>query len=397
MSMISIITPSHDTRFLKELEATILSQTYKNWEWIVLLNKGAGYEAKDKRIRIIEFPFLTDNVGMLKRYAAMQSKGDIIAEVDHDDLLVPHALKKVSEAFKEPEIGFVYSDNAKLADKFIPYSEEYGWTSYKFKWQGKELTAMRSQPIYPGRLGYIWYAPDHIRCWRKTVYDKIGGHDDRLAVCDDLELMHMTYLETKFKHIPEVLYIYRIQDSNTWLKKNALIQSETVRLYDENIYLLAERFAELNNLMKIDLCGGFGKPDGYLSIDKFGGDIVHDLENGIPLPDNSCGIVRAHDALEHIRNQQLIMSEIHRVLAPGGLLLSKTPSTDGRGAWQDPTHVSFWNQNSFWYWTRAQQAQYIRNKKLFRECKLTTTFPDDWCRQNNISYVIAHLEKIESK
>ena len=119
-----------------------------------------------------------------------------------------------------------------------------------------------------------------------------------------------------------------------------------------------------------------------------------DLENGIPLPDNSCGVVRAHDALEHIRNSQLIMSEIHRVLAPGGILLSQTPSTDGRGAWQDPTHVSFWNQNSFWYWTRKQQAQYIRNARMFRECKLATEFPDDYCRQNNIPYVIAHLEKL---
>ena len=28
-----------------------------------------------------------------------------------------------------------------------------------------------------------------------------------------------------------------------------------------------------------------------------------------------------------------------------------TPSTDGRGAFQDPTHVSFYNENSFWYFT----------------------------------------------
>ncbi len=27
------------------------------------------------------------------------------------------------------------------------------------------------------------------------------------------------------------------------------------------------------------------------------------------------------------------------------------PSTDGRGAFQDPTHVSFWNINSFMYYS----------------------------------------------
>jgi len=26
-----------------------------------------------------------------------------------------------------------------------------------------------------------------------------------------------------------------------------------------------------------------------------------------------------------------------------------TPSTDGRGAFQDPTHLSFWNLNSWFY------------------------------------------------
>lgn len=394
MSKISIITPSHNTQFLKELESTVLSQSYRNWEWIVLLNHGAKYKARDKRVRIIEVPFKVDSVGMLKKLACMQAKGDILVEVDHDDLLTSNCLEKIEEAFRDPEIGFVYSDNAKLADSFVPYDASYGWTHRSFKWEEKELTAMNSQPLYPGRLGYIWYAPDHVRAWRKSVYEEVGGHDDSLSVCDDLDLMHRTYLVSKYKYVPEVIYLYRITGDNTWLNKNSQIQKETVRIYNENIYKLAERFADINNLHKIDLCGGFGKPEGYKSIDKFSGDIVHDLENGIPLPDNSCGVVRAHDALEHIRNCQLIMSEIHRVLAPGGILLSQTPSTDGRGAWQDPTHVSFWNQNSFWYWTRKQQAQYIRNVRMFRECKLATEFPDDYCRQNNIPYVIAHLEKL---
>ena len=44
-----------------------------------------------------------------------------------------------------------------------------------------------------------------------------------------------------------------------------------------------------------------------------------------------------------------LIEEIYRVLKPGGLFTSMTPSTDGRGAFQDPTHVSFWNRNSWLY------------------------------------------------
>lgn len=392
--MISIITPTHNTKFLKELEETIHEQTFKEWEWIILLNNGAKYESSDPRIKIIQSPFSQASIGLLKRYACMQATGEIIVEVDHDDLITPDCLEEVMKAFQDPEIGFVYSDDAKLQDNFVPYNPEAGWTYRMINWKGRQLYAMNSQPIYPGRFGYIWYAPDHVRAWRKSVYESVNGHAEGWTLCDDQELMHRLYMVTKFAHIPKVLYIYRINGENSWIKNSEAIQKRTVELYNKNIYQLAERFADINRVLKIDLCGGFSKPAGYTSIDMFSGDITANLENGIPLPDNSVGVVRAHDALEHVRNQQLMMSEIHRVLIPGGMLLSQTPSTDGRGAWQDPTHLSFWNQNSFWYWTRKGLAQYIRNNKMFRECALYTSFPTDWHRENNISYVTAHLEKV---
>ena len=391
---LSIITPTHNTKFLQQLEQSILDNNYHDWEWIVLLNNGAKYKSNDPRIRVIQSNNKTKSVGALKKEACYFAKGEVIVEVDHDDMITADCLEKVAAAFADPEVGFVYSDNAKLSDDFIPYDPRYGWTWKYFNWQGKQLIAMNSQPLTPGRLGYIWYAPDHIRAWRKSVYEQVGGHNPELDICDDLDLMHRLYLATKFVHIPEVLYIYRITGENTWLERNAAIQQKTVEIYQQNIYALAERFCELKGLMKIDLCGGFSKPKGYISIDLEEGDIIADLNNGIPLADNSCGIVRAYDALEHLANKQAIMKETHRVLAPGGMLLSFTPSTDGRGAWQDPTHVSFWNENSFWYYTRPEQMQYIRNKSIrFFESSLRTYFPSDWYQQNNICYTEAFLEK----
>lgn len=390
--MISIITPSHNTEFLYELEKTIISQTFQDWEWVILLNNGAKYQASDQRIQIYECPVNFDSVGMLKKYACSLTTGDIIVEVDHDDLLTADCLEEIAKAFKNPEIGFVYSDNAKLG-KFTPYDKFYGWVQSEYDYNGAKLPVMTGQTLTPGRLGYIWFAPDHVRAWRKSVYYSIGGHDESLKVCDDLDLMHRLYMVTKFHYIPKVLYIYRITGNNTWLAKNELIQKLSGDLYNRDIFNLSCRFSDIHGLKKIDLCGGFNKPYGFISIDKFNGDIIHDLETGIPLQDNSVGVIRAFDALEHIKDSQFLMSEIYRVLSPGGILLSQTPSTDGRGAWQDPTHVSFWNQNSFWYYTRKEQAQYIRNDKMFRECKLTTEFLNDYGRDNNIPYVIAHLEK----
>lgn len=391
---LSIFTPTHDTKYLKELEETILNNTHKDWEWIILLNNGAKYDSNDLRIKVHTSKNKTSNIGALKKEACMHATGDILVEVDHDDLITTDCLSKLNTAFTDETVGFVYSDNAQLNDKFVPFNRLYGWTWKKYTWKGQEYISMNSMPITPGRTGHIWFAPDHVRAWRKHIYETIGGHRDDLEVCDDLDLIHRTYMVTKFKHIQEVLYLYRGHTDNTSVKKSQMIQELSMSIYYRDIEAMLFRFCDVNNLLKIDLCGGFNKPVGYTSIDLINGDIRSDLNKGIPLANNSCGIVRAYDALEHIYDKQFIMSEIHRVLAPGGMLLSETPSTDGRGAFQDPTHVSFWNQNSFWYYTRADQAKYIHNDKMFFESMLKTHFPSKWHTDNNICYVQAFLEKI---
>ena len=129
--------------------------------------------------------------------------------------------------------------------------------------------------------------------------------------------------------------------------------------------------------MNLDLCCGPRKPEGYYGIDIFafeGVDKVHDLNFGIPLPDNSCDNVRAHDAIEHIKDGRMIMGEIWRVLKNGGMVDILVPSTDGRGAFQDLTHVSFWNENSFGYWINVESwRDYYRYNRLFELVELHTT------------------------
>ncbi len=392
---LSIITPTHSTEHLSELQESIFANTHHDWEWIILTNNGAEYVSNDPRIRVIKSTQETTFVGALKKEACSYATGEIIVEVDHDDMITPDCLQEIEIAFQDYSIGFAYSDNAKLADNFIAYDSSYGWSKHSpFEWKGQQLISMNSQRLTPGRLGFIWYAPDHVRAWRKSIYDHIGGHNEKMEVIDDLDLMHRLYMVTKFHYIPKTLYIYRITGENTWLKRNELVQTLNMEVFFRDIEALSMRWADMNSLLKIDLCGGFNKPEGYVSIDMEGADLVTDLNNGIPLPDNSCGIVRAYDAMEHLVDKHKTMKEIHRVLAPGGMLISMTPSTDGRGAWQDPTHVSFWNENSFWYYTRPQQMQYIRNTDVaFYESVLRTFFPSDWHRENNISYVQAILEK----
>jgi glycosyltransferase involved in cell wall biosynthesis len=392
----SIITPSHEYQdYINELYESILEQTYENWEWVLFLNGKFKKEElnesilSDNRVKIHTYYGENTNIGYIKNKAFHLGTGDVLVEVDHDDMITNDCLFELNKAFQDDEIDFVYSDNAKLKmdGEFIPYNPLYGWTYDKFNWKGKELITMNSFEPSSQSISYIWFAPDHVRSWRTSFYKKIGGHNPEYSVCDDHELMIRTYLETKMLRIPKTLYIYRITGDNSWLKRNDDVQKLTKELHNKWAQKLAERDADLKGLLKVDLGGGLFPRKDYLTIDQEGAEINCDLNNGIPLDDNSVGVINASHLVEHLREPLKIMSEIHRVLAPGGWAFIEVPSTDGRGAWQDPTHVSYWNENSFFYYTKKSQAQYIRNDKIrFSSMRLETNW---WV--NNVAVVNTHL------
>ncbi len=104
---------------------------------------------------------------------------------------------------------------------------------------------------------------------------------------------------------------------------------------------------------RLDLGCGTNKPDNFIGVDIYPGsgvDIVADLNTKFPFEDNSVDEVRAHDVIEHLPDKMHTMNEIWRICKPGAVVDIRVPSTDGRGAFQDPTHVSFWNINSFLYY-----------------------------------------------
>lgn len=381
----SIITATHlKNAFLLELYQSLISQTNRNWEWIIWLNGGATKAnvepeiLNDSRVFIYQSNENNSKVGFNKNRAFHLGTGDILVEVDHDDILVPECLEELEKAFSDPTIGFAYSDTITYHTKneFVPYGEYYGWTHKKVNWRGGEHYSMNSFPPTSQSLAFIWYAPDHVRAWRRNLYVAIGGHDVQLDICDDHELMIRTYLNSKMHYIPKPLYVYRITGNNTWLERNQAIQDKTKELFRQYAWDLACKDARDRGLHIVELGGGINPRAGCdINIDLEDGNVKHDLNQGIPLPDNSVGVINASHIIEHLYDKHKIMSEIHRVLADGGWAFIQVPSTDGRGAFQDPTHVSYWNENCFWYYTRKDKAMFIRNDKIrFQEFKLDTYF-----------------------
>jgi len=391
--MISIFTPTHDSRYLLEAYESLKEQTITNWEWVVLYNNGAiPLGIQDVRVKETVLDASTDKIGALKAAACRRATGDILLELDHDDLLMPAALEEVEKAFKASEVGFVYSNTIPITMSWKPggrYSEDYGWKYRTIEYKGHTLDEHISFEPTPEAISKIWFAPNHLRAFRKTVYDKIGGHNTNMRVADDADLVNRLYLQTKFKHIDKGLYIYRVHGANTCMQPEHCkeIQNFVWSAYDSNILDMACKWSTDKGLRKIELGGRMAAYKGLETVDLLDADIVTDLNERWPFDNNSVGVVRANDVLEHLRDSIHTMRELSRVLAPGGMAFIQVPSTDGRGAFQDPTHVSFWNQNSFYYYTHAAFAKYIGTPVRFQTMRLYTTEKTN----DQVCWVRAHL------
>lgn len=92
---------------------------------------------------------------------------------------------------------------------------------------------------------------------------------------------------------------------------------------------------------------------GWTNVDLVPGpgvDLACDLRDAWPWDDGTVHEIRAFDVIEHLPDKIHTMNEMWRVLRHNGIAHVLVPTTDGRGAFQDPTHVSYWNRNSFWYY-----------------------------------------------
>lgn len=390
---ISLFTPTHNTKFLPELWASIKDQDF--YEWIIVYNNGAlPMEFNDPRVKTFVLEVAPEWVGPLKRYACSRATGDVLLEMDHDDLLTPNAIEEVKKAFEEnPECGFVYSNTIHCDGAFGKvqrFDERYGWKYREVEFNGHVLDEHLHFEPTPNCISRIWFAPNHLRAFRRSVYEEVGGYNASMRILDDLDLMCRMYQVTKFFHINRGLYVYRIHGENSWLKYNAEIQSNVYRIHDQYIEALAARWADLEGLMKVELGGRIAASPGFTTTDLKDAEVIADLNDDWPFEDCSVGVIRAYDVFEHLRDSVHTMNELYRVLAPGGYALIQVPSTDGRGAFQDPTHLTFWNENSFLYYTDVNKNRYIDCPVRFQAMRIYTTEKDGI----GVCWTRAHLVKL---
>jgi O-antigen biosynthesis protein len=404
---VTVFTATYRPTLLDECLQTLLRQGNGDWEWVIVLNQGARWRPapEDPRIRIVIDDAL-GGAGATKRLACSVALGEILVGLDDHDLLSSDALETVVGVFDaHPGIGFVYSDTGRIREdgtsdrQHLALSE--GWSCRDVNVDGRSLSVPDSMEPYPHNVSHPRYAPGHVRAFRRSVYEQAGGYDASLDVLVDEDLTCRIYQHTDFHHIPRCLYLQRLSGALTHADRepDAVGQDQAFGVYERYVQPNALAWARRRGLLALDLGAAHNKPAGYLGVDQYEGegvDIVADVSKGIDLPDSSVGVIRAVDFLEHVSDKIAMFNELYRLLAHGGMLLSLTPSTDGRGAFQDPTHVSPYNENSFWYFTdREMSSRVPAIKSRFQVSTLFTLFLSEWHEQNMVPYVCANLVAVK--
>jgi cellulose synthase/poly-beta-1,6-N-acetylglucosamine synthase-like glycosyltransferase len=213
--LISIYTGTYNTgNYLRDTYESLRQQSYPTWEWVVVddFSDDGTWERlieiakEDYRVRPFRSGMRLSKIGAVKDTATRLCNGEYLVELDHDDMLTDFALAEIKDAFqKDPKVGFVYSNCSNFFEdgSFHRYTDGFWTPRYRqTEYRGKKWDECL-QPDGWNRFDdhplSQWFTmltvgPNHVRAYRKTFFDELGGYNRNLPVADDLDLFLRAFL-----------------------------------------------------------------------------------------------------------------------------------------------------------------------------------------------------------
>lgn len=242
--LFSVITTTfHSGNKIFRPYESLKSQTYNNWEWVIwddskedhidTWNQLLKFQEEDIRIHCYRATQHSGYIGEMKWRSAALSKGEWLIEIDHDDIVDSHLFEWCLQAIKEtPDADFICSSCVELhEDDEEPFYygdfTAYGYAGYHKKWiRGKWQNVYSVPHVNPKTIRHIVGAPNHVRIWRRSFYEKIGKHNQDLPVTDDYELIVRSIIHGKWVYINAPTYLqFRNRNGNNFtFLRNSLIQ-----------------------------------------------------------------------------------------------------------------------------------------------------------------------------
>lgn len=204
--LVSVIIPLFNrAKYIQETINSALSQEYDNLE-VIIVDDGST-DGGDK----LAETFISEGRVQLFRHAGganrgqsvslnlalSKARGEYIAVLDSDDIFLPNKLKdQVTFLQQNPDIGLVYG------------------MGYGVDANGKQvyniLSERHIEPNDPNQILLDCYFHLPVGSLvRKSVYDQVGGFDERLRAGQDHDMQVRMAEVTRFGFLPLRVYCYR--------------------------------------------------------------------------------------------------------------------------------------------------------------------------------------------
>jgi glycosyltransferase involved in cell wall biosynthesis len=221
LPLISIVTCSYQqSRYLEQTMRSVLDQDYPALEYLVI--DGASRDGSVEIIRRhahalaywVSEPDGGQTQALIKGFA--RARGEICGWLCSDDLLLPGALRTVGEFFAaHPKVAALYGDAL--------WIDAEG----RFLRPKREIDFNRFVLLYDHN-----YIPQPSMFWRRSLYEAVGGLDERFELAMDADLWERFSARTRIAHLPAYLSCMRYYaDQKTRarrddaLRENALIRA----------------------------------------------------------------------------------------------------------------------------------------------------------------------------
>lgn len=243
--LISVIIPVFNMeRYLSACLDSILSQSYKNLE-IIIINDGSTdfslkiaetYAEKEDRIKVYSYP--NEGLSEARNRGLKLATGDYVAFVDADDILLPNALQQLEKFITKEKADIV--EGKIIHKKFYKISKPPVKPIYKnFTPQGAIADVLYQKKLLPSVCGKLF---------KRELFDDLMF--EKGIIYEDMNIFYKIIEKcNKITYINFPVYFYRTTEGsiiNTWKPKRLDVLKVTENI--ENY--ISERYPALSPAAK---------------------------------------------------------------------------------------------------------------------------------------------------
>ncbi|MCY4614704.1 MAG: glycosyltransferase [Nitrospira sp.] len=208
MPKISVILPTYNgtTRFVDEAVSSILKQTFRDFEVIVVDDASTDHtmnfiQTLMPSTQVTQYVARPVNGGaaVARNHGARLAKGEFLAFLDQDDYWHPTFLEEAMEAFVQhsPTIAVIHADHWRIdvTRKRTKYVSTY------------RSPSRRTHPHHFFCHGHLFAVEDAL--YRASVFHDIGGFDGTLRYGEDTDLIIRLNQGYEVWHLPKALVTQR--------------------------------------------------------------------------------------------------------------------------------------------------------------------------------------------